>query len=267
MASRRLKHADRRNSILEAATTAFAAKGYDGARTLEIAEAAGVSEALLYRHFPSKQALYETVLERLAEQQDRNMAILQLPDPSTRGLVECLWRYLEACVHDPPGSPGSGGQRLLLLSLAGDGRHARLLYERAQKIGVSAFAKALEAAAREGNLERAAIAPRNAWSFLEHVGSMITSSRLSGTPAIPYSGSKSKLLREAVLFCGRGLGLKDAAIEAWAPGAPRDPSPIVPTLRSARRASTSRASKRTPSTTRSLPRRACPRRPVEEDRR
>lgn len=217
MATRRLAHADRRTSILEAATTAFAAKGYEGARTLEIAAAAGVSEALLYRHFPSKQALYETVLARLAEQQDRNMAILQLPEPSTRGLVECLWRYLEACVHDPPGSPGAGGQRLLLLSLAGDGRHARMLYERAQKIGVEAFARAIEAAEREGNLERVGIAPRNAWNFLEHVGSMIASSRLSGSPAIPYSGSRAKLLREAVLFCGRGLGLKDAAITAHAP--------------------------------------------------
>lgn len=221
MATRRLNHADRRTSILEAATTAFAARGYDGARTLEIAEAAGVSEALLYRHFPSKQSLYEAVLERLAEEQDRNIAVLHLPEPSTRSLVECLWRYLEACVYDPPGSRASVGQRILLLSLAGDGRHAEMLYGRAQAIGAEAFAAALEAAAREGNLEAVAIDPRNAWNFLEHVGSMITAGRLSGAPVIPYAGSKAKLLREAVLFCGRGLGLKDAAIAAHAPNPDR----------------------------------------------
>ncbi len=57
MSTRRLAAADRRNSILEAATTAFAARGFDGARTLEIAANAEVSEALLYRHFASKEAL------------------------------------------------------------------------------------------------------------------------------------------------------------------------------------------------------------------
>jgi AcrR family transcriptional regulator len=219
MAKRRLAHADRRTSILEAATTAFAAKGYEGARTLEIAEAADVSEALLYRHFPSKQALYEAVLARLTEEQDRNIAVLHLPEPSTRSLVECLWRYFEACVFNPPTSRASVGQRILLLSLAGDGKHAGLLYARAQKIGANAFKKALEAAAREGNLEPVAIDPHNAWNFLEHVGSMITSGRLSGSPVIPYAGSKAKILREAVLFCGRGLGLKEAALSAYAPKA------------------------------------------------
>lgn len=237
MATHRLSHADRRDSILEAATSAFAAHGYDGSRTLEIARSAGVSEALLYRHFVSKEALYAAVLDRLIEQQDHNFAALQLPDPSTQGLVETLWRYFEACVRNPPTSRASAGQRILLLSLAGDGEHAGMLYERAQAIGVRAFRRALEAARREGNLESASIDPRNAWNFIEHVGSMITSGALSGRSVIPYAGSdarsgagsdagsqsrsgagsKARLVREAVLFCGRGLGLKDAAIGAHAP--------------------------------------------------
>jgi len=219
MATRRLAHADRRSSILEAATTAFAARGYDGARTLEIAQAAEVSEALLYRHFPSKEALYAAVLERLIEQQDHNFAVLQLPEPSTRGLVETLWRYFEVCVRKSPNSRASVGQRILLLSLAGDGEHASMLYQRAQKIGSAAFRRALEAARREGNLESDSLDPRNAWNFIEHVGSMITSGGLSGSAVIPYAGSKARLVREAVLFCGRGLGLKDAAIAAHAPRA------------------------------------------------
>ncbi len=236
MATRRLAHADRRSSILEAATTAFAARGYDGARTLEIAQAAEVSEALLYRHFPSKEALYAAVLERLIEQQDHNFAVLQLPEPSTRGLVETLWRYFEACVRNPPTSRASVGQRILLLSLAGDGEHAGMLYERAQAIGADAFRRALDAARREGNLEGDALDPRNAWSFIEHVGSMITSGGLSGRSVIPYSGSKARLVREAVLFCGRGLGLKEAAIAAHppAPARHRDRSP-APSPRAASR--------------------------------
>ena len=248
MATRRLAHADRRSSILEAAATAFAARGYDGARTLEIAQAADVSEALLYRHFPSKQALYEAVLERLTEQQDQNISVLHLPEPSTRGLVETLWRYFEACVRSSPDSRAAIGQRILLLSLAGDGKHAGMLYERAQRIGVDAFRQALGAARREGNLENVAIDPRNAWSFIEHVGSMITSGQLSGTAAIPYAGSKAKLLREAVLFCGRGIGLKEAAIAAYSPDSrtPKPKSAASPTGRSvASSAPCSRRARRT----------------------
>ena len=217
MATRRLKQADRRRSILEAATAAFAARGFDGARTREIAEAAGISEALLYQHFPSKQALHEAVLEHVARQQDHNFSVLQLPEPSTRGLVEMLWRYFDACVHIRPSSPASVGQRMLLLSLAGDGQHARAIYGRAQQIGADAFEAALLAAEREGNLDRVAVDPRNAWNFLEHVGSMISSSSLSGNSVIPYAGTKRDLVREAVLFCGRGLGLKEAAISSHAP--------------------------------------------------
>lgn len=217
MPTRRLKQADRRRSILEAATAAFAAKGFDGARTREIAESAGISEALLYQHFPSKQALHDAVLERVAREQDHNFSVLQLPEPSTQGLVEMLWRYFDACVHLVPDSPAAVGQRMLLLSLAGDGQHARTIYGRGQKIGANAFRAALRAAEREGNLDRVSIDPRNAWNFLEHVGSMIGSGSLSGASAIPYSGSKRDLVRQAVLFCGRGLGLKESAISAYAP--------------------------------------------------
>lgn len=50
--------------LLEAARDIFASQGFKGARTREIAERAGVSEALLYRHFGSKARLFEeSILE------------------------------------------------------------------------------------------------------------------------------------------------------------------------------------------------------------
>ena len=61
----RLSARDRRQQILEVASWIFARKGYQGATTREIAEEAGVNEALLFRHFPSKESLYWTMLEEL----------------------------------------------------------------------------------------------------------------------------------------------------------------------------------------------------------
>ena len=48
----------RRTQILEAAETIFAAKGYHGATTREIAQAADVSEGTLYNYFASKRDLF-----------------------------------------------------------------------------------------------------------------------------------------------------------------------------------------------------------------
>ena len=53
-----------RERILEAAEVVFARRGLNGTRVREIAEAAGVNVATLYIYFPSKQELYEAVLER-----------------------------------------------------------------------------------------------------------------------------------------------------------------------------------------------------------
>jgi AcrR family transcriptional regulator len=48
--------------ILEAATLIFSEKGYEGARTAEIAEAAGVTERTLFRYFRTKEALFRRVM-------------------------------------------------------------------------------------------------------------------------------------------------------------------------------------------------------------
>jgi TetR/AcrR family transcriptional regulator len=48
--------------ILEAATLLFSEKGYEGTRTAEIAEGAGVTERTLFRYFPTKEALFRRVM-------------------------------------------------------------------------------------------------------------------------------------------------------------------------------------------------------------
>src|SRR3954454_14024548 len=58
----RLPASDRRRQLIETALDFFSRKGFEGATTKEIAAAAGVTEAIIFRHFPSKQALYTAVL-------------------------------------------------------------------------------------------------------------------------------------------------------------------------------------------------------------
>ena len=60
----RFSSADRREQILDVATGLFAQQGFRGTTTKLIAEKSGVTEALIFRHFPSKEELYWAVIER-----------------------------------------------------------------------------------------------------------------------------------------------------------------------------------------------------------
>lgn len=64
-ATRTLSTADeRRESILEAAERVFAARGLHGTPTMEIAKAAGISQAYLFRLFPTKNELFIALVQR-----------------------------------------------------------------------------------------------------------------------------------------------------------------------------------------------------------
>src|SRR3954451_14860764 len=57
----KLSNEERRAAIIKAVRRVFAEKGFDGTTTRELAEAAGVSEGLLFKHFPTKEALYSAM--------------------------------------------------------------------------------------------------------------------------------------------------------------------------------------------------------------
>lgn len=64
--SARLTGEERRRVIIDAALALFAQKGYRGTTTKEIAQAAGCSEATIFKHFMTKDELYSAILESKA---------------------------------------------------------------------------------------------------------------------------------------------------------------------------------------------------------
>lgn len=54
---------DRRLQIMEAAKDLFARQGFEGTTTREIAARARVNEAIIFRHFPSKEDLYWAIID------------------------------------------------------------------------------------------------------------------------------------------------------------------------------------------------------------
>jgi AcrR family transcriptional regulator len=79
----RLKAPQRREQLIAVATRLFAERGYEATTTAAIADAAGVTEPILYRHFDSKQDLFVAIVREMSELTLRH------------------WRQLTAGVDDP----------------------------------------------------------------------------------------------------------------------------------------------------------------------
>jgi TetR/AcrR family transcriptional regulator len=65
---KRLRAEERRTQLLRIAKELFSEFGFENTYTKAIAAAAGVSEAIIFRHFASKEALYKSILDRKADE-------------------------------------------------------------------------------------------------------------------------------------------------------------------------------------------------------
>jgi len=120
---KRLTKQERRIRILEAAIDVFAEKGFAGARTHEIAARAGISNALIFQHFESKQALYGAALKQLFSAHP-----LELEFESTRnaGSDEDMLRgFALHVIRHTRGDPRIA--RLGLLAALEEGQHETIL--------------------------------------------------------------------------------------------------------------------------------------------
>jgi AcrR family transcriptional regulator len=215
MAIKRMDAADRRTAIVEVATPLFARRGFAGTTTKEIAEAAGVSEALLFRHFPTKAALYEEILQ-IGCQGDPDLAQLEALQPSTATLVlmtHVMFRHLVLGEFgDRPTIQTR--QRLNLQSLVEDGEYARILMSHIAKRIMPVFTASIVAARAAGDIATDGIDPANAFWFSQHVAAQMAYGRLCGPSVFPYHGDIEAVTAEAVRFVLSGIGLKSKAIEA-----------------------------------------------------
>jgi AcrR family transcriptional regulator len=100
--AKRLKAAERRATILAVAKILFSDRGYHGVSVDEIAGRLGVSPAILYRHFTSKEALYEAVLNEIACKRESYVEAVVNSDGSFDGVLKKITRvYVDSVSRDP----------------------------------------------------------------------------------------------------------------------------------------------------------------------
>ena len=100
-------HADERHrQLLRVAIDVFARNGFSGTKTKDIAAAAGVSEAILFRHFATKEDLYHAILDMKEdkaglEERSRNLqALMEARDD--RGVIALIGRGIFASFGEDP---------------------------------------------------------------------------------------------------------------------------------------------------------------------
>ncbi|OCC22600.1 hypothetical protein MB02_15850 [Croceicoccus estronivorus] len=214
MTRKRISGPERRALILAAARRVFSLHGYDGAKTLQIAREAKVSEALVYRHFPSKLALYRAVMQQVFSEQDNQLEILGIQEASAAGLVRSLKSYFCTVVAETEGDVQQRF-RMMLTSLSGDGNYASQLYRRSQRLNNKAVNEAHRNAREAGDLTGKPLNIANTAMFIEHVGTMICAIRALDPGSRPYESDGHDLVMDAVWFCCRGIGLTDEAIARY----------------------------------------------------
>lgn len=204
----------RRQAIVEAVRDVFAEKGFDGTTTRELARAAGVSEALLYKHFPSKESLFAAMLDACAKgpafaEFNRILAL----QPSTSTLVVMVHFTMSHYVLDRPGDPYKAAMNCLLArSLLGDGEFVRLTHKKFANAWIAKFEACLKEADKAGDLRSSPLRPNLRVWFVQHVAFALMLHLHPKVPAVDYKVSKDVLVEQAAWFALLGIGLRESAI-------------------------------------------------------
>jgi len=202
----------RRQLILSAAKRCFARHGFAGTTTRSVAAAAAISEGLLFKHFPSKAALYAEILAEECEA-DPDLAHLLGQEPSTATLVKLVKGMVGHFVQiaDVPDEQEAQRLRLMLTSHLDDGEFARLLYAKVGNLIGPVFTASLDRAVAAGDASRIGSEPLNLFWFAHHTVLMAALTRLPSAPCLSY-GNSADLERQLCEFILRGIGLNETAL-------------------------------------------------------
>jgi AcrR family transcriptional regulator len=211
---KRLQATDRRQEIVQSALKVFARKGFAGATTREIAEAAGVSEALLYRHFASKEMIYRELASVLGRNAERFKQVLSAVPPSPYGFIRAFYFLGRYMLIGRPGAPKEDSiDRLMGYSLLEDGSFARAFLENLF-YPIVPYLEACLVTLTPPDRD----VPTSPGSFecilLHHLMGMIAIFLLPSEPVMPET-DRQILLERVLTFGLRGMGFSQSALTEY----------------------------------------------------
>ncbi len=216
--STKMSGEERREAIITAVRRVFADKGFDRTTTRELAQAAGVSEALLFKHFPNKEALFSAMQVACCGAQDlERCQRIYTMEPGTGTLVLLVHFLVDIIVDGRSAAKDDKTiqHRLLLRSLAEGGEFARLLVRKLELEWMPKFKECVRAAILTGDALEGPVRPAAAGWFVHHLAAAVMMHTLPGSPVVDYGIAQEDLVSQAVWFVLRGIGLKESAIKKY----------------------------------------------------
>ena len=205
---------DRRTAIIKTARKVFVEKGFYRTTTRELAEAAGVSEALLFKHFPNKEALYSAIkMSCCKEEGSKVTERLQSLEPSTATLVLMVHDHVSHILGGEPEEGRRSFLHLVLHSLMDDGEFARRGIQEGPAHWVRKIEECLAVAKAAGDVVEGPVQPDMGGWCATHVICGIMMHFLPAEPVIDYGIPREELVKQVAWFCLRGMGLKEEAIQ------------------------------------------------------
>ena len=154
---KRMSVEKRREQIIKTARRLFSERGFRGTTTRELAKAAGISEALLFRHFASKLDLYRAMLEDwiVPSPDDQIYEIVKLelgPERMIAGIYNLMYAVIGAVVREDTDEIQKN--RLIYQSLLSDGALAKVFYDKLPKNGYNDICACMEVMYKSGEADR-----------------------------------------------------------------------------------------------------------------
>lgn len=204
----------RKAEITMAARTAFAKKGFYGTSIRDIAKAANVSEALIYRHFPSKEALYKEIYFYIDSQIRTLGEYFRNQEPSTQTLVQIVYALTSMIMTEMPGHKQEQKlfERLLVYSLLENTSFAKSVFEQYENELMPVWKASMEVALNNKDIYEPIVDTEAKMWLSHHLVMAINFLNLSGESLFPYTKSLQELIEGMVVFILRGIGLKDSII-------------------------------------------------------
>jgi AcrR family transcriptional regulator len=217
-ATSKLSSEERRAAIIKAVRRVFAEKGFHGTTTRELAEAAGVSEALLFKHFPNKEALYSAMqISCCNAQKAERVERLKALEPSASTLVILVHFMVSYLLREQPAGDDDEviQNRLMWRSLTEDGEFARLFLRGMPAQGNRWIQECLKAAVAAGEAFEGPVRPGLGGWLTQHLVAMLKILLLPVTPVVDYGVTREQLVEQVVWYALRGMGLNEEAIKRY----------------------------------------------------
>ena len=207
----------RKIELLGAALPLFAAKGFAATTTREIARAANVSDALLYKYFPNKESIYRELMAFCVGKVESAGARLELMEKNTASFVRAVYFLMYVVRFGGPevDSHKACMDKLLLQDLLGNGDVIRLFHAERIAPWIEKLKDYYLATIDAGDATGDRASALNRLWLAQQLAFVIQIQSLPGQNTVRFRGHERQVFEEAVVFALRGLGLTQQAIDRY----------------------------------------------------